>query len=106
MFQTTLKIEKLHGSSTRWQLLDDLVYQGYAEFRVPKGFVTDLSTNWVRGRHDEASVLHDYLLKQGWSFKDANRVMNSAMKDSNVRYLHRQLIRLGIGINGLMRGRK
>jgi hypothetical protein len=106
-FHTPLRVEKVHGTSTKWILLDVLIYKepGGKEHRVPKGFETDLSTNWFRGRHDEASVLHDYLLSQHWSFKRANRVMDQAMKDSKVRWLHRKIINFGIGLNGLIQDR-
>ncbi len=103
MFKTTLKIEKVHQTSTEWVLLDELIYvvpMG-RKIVVPSGFKTDLVTNWVRGRHDEAAVIHDYLLSKGESWRYSNKVMNLAMKDSKVHPLHRILIKAFIDLNGL-----
>jgi hypothetical protein len=107
MFRYNLQIEKEHGRSSKWKLLRDLAYvyepRGEEPYLivVPNGFETDLATNWIRGRHDSAAVLHDYLIEETGNYWFANQVMNQAMKDSDVRSWHRWLIMTGVTVNAV-----
>ena len=91
-FKTNLCVEQIIHTKD-WRLVNDLVWKNYV---VPAGFKTDLTTFWFEGRHTPASVLHDYLLLQGHSFKFANRVMNEAMKELKVKTFERRCIMVGI----------
>ena len=84
--------------------MEDLVWEGERiTWRVPAGFKTDLTTSWFEGRHTDASVLHDYLLKQAklnnYSRNFADATMNLAMKSLGVRPWRRRVIMMGITLN-------
>ena len=107
MWLSDLVIKKRPGTSTKWTLTKPLRYNYQGEvLTVPWGFETDLSTNWIRGRHDRSSVLHDWILQQGHTFKYANAVMRQAMKDSNVGPISYFFISTAIGIYGYFKDLK
>lgn len=104
MFLSALEARKILGTSTDWILLEPLVYRyNSVQIVVPIGFKTDLSTNWIRGRHDHASVVHDYLLDEGHTYAYANDVMRQAMRESFVRRIPYAWISFWIGLNGFIK---
>lgn len=98
MFITDLSITKIRG--TKYWLLDNpLHWDGDITVHVPAGFKTDLTTKWFEGVHTEASVIHDYLLKEGYPWAVANEMMRQAMIDLGVHPFRRRLIMIGITLN-------
>jgi hypothetical protein len=100
-FLTPLDTRKVLGRSSKYILLADLKYRDDdgTLITAPKGFESDGTTNFVRGRHEHASWIHDYLLAQGFTRTYARRVMNRAMKAAESRWLTRQIIRAGVMAN-------
>ncbi len=100
MFKNRLRIEKL-PKSKNWQLINPLIWDDeMMTMSVPVGFTTDLTTRWFEGRHTEASVIHDYLLKTGHPWPVANEMMRRAMIELDVHPFRRKIIMIGITVWG------
>jgi hypothetical protein len=88
--------------------------------RVPKGYVTDLSSipRWARsvipvvGRQNGPSVIHDYIYEplspqvggghqlRGWTKQDADNLFLAAMKAAGVNWYRRNAMYLAVKFGG------
>jgi hypothetical protein len=94
----------------RWQLVDDLVYEGRRDrFVVPAGFRTDFASvprpvTWLVprfGAYTLAAILHDWLVTEGLrtgvvTARDADGIFRRVMRESGVPVLRRWLMWAGV----------
>lgn len=95
MFKSNLRILQIPDG--RWQLLSPLVYN---DITVPAGFITDLTTGFIEGKHTRASVLHDYALSLYTRLK-ADKIMREALPTLNVNPIIRIMLNVGAAIGTL-----
>jgi hypothetical protein len=108
----TLAVKQV--TDTKWELMEDLVYEGRDEtFVVDKGFRTDFASvpgflTWLvprYGRYTRAAILHDHLCKRSqegtFDRHHADGIFRRAMRELGVSFLRRWLmwiaVRFGAG---------
>jgi len=108
MFVTELHVKE--GKNDRWELLQDLVYEGARDtFVVPASFTTDFASvprafwNIVppTGKYTKAAVLHDWLYSSHEvSRKDADGIFLRVMKESGVGLIKRHMMYRAVRLFG------
>ena len=122
-FLSDIRVARIAGSTSEWELIHDLVYQGNRDrFVVPAGFRTDFasiprifhSLIPKNGSHDAAAIVHDYLYQyqpfvpspaplrsmQRISRKDADRLFRRIMRELGTNCIRYNLMYLGVRIGG------
>lgn len=92
----------------RWELVDELVYEGRRDrFVVPAGFRTDFASvprpvTWLVPRfgvYTLAAILHDWLVTEGLdavTARDADGIFRRVMRESGVPVLRRWIMWAGV----------
>lgn len=101
----------------RWELLEDLVYEGhYERFVVPAGFTTDFaSVPWVftwlvprYGVYTRAAVLHDYLCAEvradRFAQADADGIFRRVLRELGVSFARRWMMWGAVRVGSRMAG--
>ena len=93
MFKGNLYLE-FDNNTKRWIVSQSFSYvaKGIGEIEVPKGFSTDLDSvpriplvhAWLKGRATQSAVVHDFLYRNRYDRKKADKILNMAMKDEGV----------------------
>ena len=97
-------------SAGKWELTNDLVYQGKIEtFTIPAGFVTDFASvprlfTWLvpsTGEYTKCAVLHDWLLEtKAVSRCDADGIFRRTMREMGVAILRRRVMWAAVRVAG------
>lgn len=85
------------GGVVRYRLTDDFLFMGYT---LPKGFISDGASVprlfWSVfppvGEYFGSALLHDYLLVNGYKWKDAADEFSRALKYENVAKIKRNVM--------------
>lgn len=130
-FTDQLQVTPFDDNMTRWLLLKEFEYvigdlkTGTEKVVVPKGFITDFATTkfmgWLlpsTGKYGKASVVHDYLCDEKIirdragnpvrkaSRKEADKIFLEAMKESDVNWIIRHIMYLGVRTYAILSKKK